>query len=213
MKRELVVVGGGEHARVVIEAAQLSGQWSVVGYTDVAAVVETSERLGVRWLGDDDAYVASGSGAAVVLGIGLTIGRPATSRLRALGCYRDATLAAVIHPSAVVSPTATIAPGAVILARAVVNSGARIGAHAIVNTGAIVEHDVAVGVHVHLGPGVVIGGGAEIGDHAQVALGACVRDHVRVGREAVVAMGTVVVRDVADGERVAGVPGRPFNAG
>ena len=117
-------------------------------------------------------------------------------------------LGTVIHSSAWVSPSATVGAGTVIMAGAVVQTGARIGAHCVVNTGAIVDHDVVLDDHAQLAPGVTLGGGARIGRLAYVGLGAAVRDHRgrrrRHGRHG----RRVVVRDVADGLQVIGVPAR-----
>jgi UDP-3-O-[3-hydroxymyristoyl] glucosamine N-acyltransferase len=98
----------------------------------------------------------------------------------------------------------------VVLAGAVVNTGARIGNHCIVNSGSIVEHDCELGEFAQVGPGAAVGGGARIGPGAYLGLGCRVRDHRTIGARALVAMGAVVVRDVADDERVAGVPARAW---
>jgi hypothetical protein len=69
-------------------------------------------------------------------------------------------LRSVVHPAAVVAPSATIGAGTLVMPGAVVNAEARIGANAIVNSGAIVEHDCEVGEGVHIAPGAVLCGGA-----------------------------------------------------
>jgi acetyltransferase-like isoleucine patch superfamily enzyme len=48
-----------------------------------------------------------------------------------------------------------------------------------------------------------------IGEGAHVGLGAAVREGIDVGHRAVVAAGAVVIRDVAAGTLVVGVPARP----
>lgn len=198
----LILIGGGEHARVVADAAR--GAWTIVGFIDPKAHVEL-QALGVAWLGDDAAAIADPD-ASYVLAIG---GVADTAvRRRVARAYADVRWATVVHDRAVVSPHARLAPGAAVMAGAVVQSGASIGAHAIVNTGAIVEHDVIVDDHAHVGPGAVIGGGAVIGVGAYIGLGARVRDHIRIGAGAVVGMGSVVVASVGDGETVLGVPAR-----
>jgi sugar O-acyltransferase (sialic acid O-acetyltransferase NeuD family) len=203
----LIVIGGGEHARVVMDAIQSRGSYELLGFTDPEPCDETTRRLGVPRLGDE-AALASHAGALGVLGFGALATRPRrveaveglTSRLGGWGT--------VVHATAWVSPSAVIGPGAVILARAVVQTGARIGAHCVVNTGAIVEHDAVLGDHAQLAPGVILGGGARVGRLAYLGLGAVVRDHTAVGAEATVGMGAVVVADVAEGATVLGVPAR-----
>jgi acetyltransferase EpsM len=201
------VIGGGEHARVVIEAVQSGVSHHLLGFIDPEPCEETTRRLGVARLGHE-AALASNPGALGVLGFGAlaTRGRrtEAVDRLTpGLGGWGT-----VVHATAWVSPTATIGPGTVILARAVVQTGARIGAHCVINTGAIVEHDVVLGDHAQLAPGVILGGGARVGRLAYLGLGAVVRDHTAVGARATVGMGAVVVADVGEGAQVLGVPAR-----
>jgi acetyltransferase EpsM len=209
--RQLVIVGGGEHARVVIDAARSRPEtWTVVGYADPVDPV-AGRGLDTDYLGDDAALAQHLAGMrpadrpALVLGFGAPLaGRRATAR----SFGPDVTWATIVHPAAWVSPGAVVEPGAVVLARAVVNTGARIGADAIVNSGAVVEHHVVVGAGSHVAPGAVIGGGTRIGEHVLVGLGAAIRDHVTVGDRAVIGMGAVVVGDVADDATVFGNPAR-----
>jgi acetyltransferase EpsM len=205
----LVLIGGGEHARVLGEAARAADPpFELAGFIDPAPCDETAARLGVPRLGGDDALNAYRD-AVAVLAIGALGPGPARERLAARLDGAVAGWATVVHGRAWVSPTAALAPGAVVFAGAVVHTGARIGRHCVVNSGAIVEHDVAVEDFALISPGVTIGGGARIGRGAFVGLGAVVRDHVRIGPDAFVAMGAVVVRDVPAGARVMGVPAAP----
>jgi acetyltransferase EpsM len=203
----LILIGGGEHARVVIEAIRSGAGQELIGFVDREPCEETTRRLGVARLGDESA-LRSHPGALGVLGFGALASR--ALRVEAVKRFAPslAGWGTVVHATAWVSPTATVAPGTVILARAVVQTGARIGAHCIVNSGAIVEHDVELGDQVQLAPGAVLGGGARVGALAYVGLGAVVRDHTTIGAGATVGMGAVVVADVHDGARVLGVPAR-----
>lgn len=213
--RPLVILGGGEHARVVAEAAVASGTWRPTGYT--APEPATADRppravdgAPLPWLGTDAAYARAAADLLpderpwLVLGFG----GPPAARRAAVAALEPGRWAAVVHSAAWVSPSATIGAGAVVLGGAVVNAGADIGDHAIVNSGAVVEHDVRIGRHAHVAPGATIGGGTMVGEDAFIGLGAVIRDHVRVGDRATVAMGAVVVGDVAADADVRGVPAR-----
>lgn len=208
--RDVVLVGGGGHARVVAEAIRSQpALFRLIGFVDPLPSEETVARLSLPRLGDDG-WLQASRDVALALGVG-DVGDP-VRRLRAVAAHGEGReWVAVVHARACVSPSATIAAGVVVMAGAVVQSGARIGAFALVNTGAIVEHDTTIGVHAQLGPRSAIGGGATIGARTFVGIGAVIRDHVTVGEDALVAMGAVVVRDAASRTRVAGMPARALS--
>jgi acetyltransferase EpsM len=198
MSVRIVVIGGGGHARVLIEAIRAgSTAQELLGFVDPQSCEETSRRLGVPRLGGYEALERYG-GALGVIGFAAL----ETRSMREEAVRRLSPLlggwATVVHSSAWVSPTAG----------AMVQTGARIGAHCVINTGAIVEHDAVLGEHAQLAPGATLGGAVRIGALAYIGLGAVVRDHTSIGAGATVGMGAVVVREVAAGARVMGVPAR-----
>lgn len=207
MSRPIVVIGGGEHARVVMSAIRSSGSdGELAGFVDPNPCVETAERLGTKRLGDDgalrshSAHAVLGFGALDNAGTRQEIVRRLTPLVKGW--------ATVIHQRAWVSPEAHVGEGSVVMAGAVVQTGARIGAHCIINTAAVIEHDVILEDFVQVAPGAVLGGGVRIGAASYIGMGALIRDHTRVGAGAVVGMGAVVISDVAGGARVVGVPAR-----
>jgi acetyltransferase EpsM len=206
----LVILGAGEHARVVAEAARAAG-WKAIDHVEAAGEAALAARLAEGEASAPDAATLPGAATApaapvsIVLGFGVDL----AARRRAASRFGPgAPWATVIHPAAWVAPSARIEPGTVVLAGAIVNTGAHLGPHVIVNSGAIVEHDVELGAHVHVAPGATVGGGTRIGDGAFIGLGSAVRDHLAVGPDATVGMGAVVVADVPAGSTVVGVPAR-----
>lgn len=216
MSFDLVLVGCGEHATVIVDAA-LSRErtYHIHGYTDVQPNDIAAMRAGIPFLGTDEAFLerfVTRADLRFVLGVaGIGIA-PLRAKLARMYEAKGAVFARVLHSTAWISPTARIEDGAVVMAGAVVNSGARIGRHAIVNTGAIVEHDVEVGAFASVAPGAVIGGGAVIGEGSYVGLGARVRDHIKIGQRTMIGMGAAVVGDVDDDLVVVGVPAKPVVA-
>ncbi|MVT53381.1 acetyltransferase [Bradyrhizobium yuanmingense] len=199
---DLIIIGGGEHAFMVYEAALLSGQFNIIGFLD-----RQPGTLGdARYLGTDD-VAPNYPDAAFVVGVGTMQAGPA--RRQMIGRLQLNRWASVIHPRAFVSPSATIGPGSVIMPGAIVNARSMIGHHCIINSGAVVEHDVRVGHYTHLSPGTVVGGGAEIGDNCFVGLGSRVRDHISIGNDTLIAMGSVVTGSWPLGSVLRGVPAKP----
>jgi sugar O-acyltransferase (sialic acid O-acetyltransferase NeuD family) len=165
--------------------------------------------LGLPVIGSDDVLKSlSPSEIELANGLGSAGSMDARYRIYARGVAMGFRFCTVVHPSAIVAPSATLGAGVQVLARAVVQPLAEIGENSIVNTGAIVEHDVFVGSHVHLSPGCVLAGEVRVGDRVHVGVGAVVIQRKRLGEGSFVAAGAVVISDVVSGTRVLGVPAR-----
>jgi sugar O-acyltransferase (sialic acid O-acetyltransferase NeuD family) len=193
----VIVIGGGGHGRVVIEAVLRSGM-EILGVVDpdrgVAAVLPKS----VPWLGDDQ-ILADHPPAGCMLANG--IGGVGTARRRlvfekfGLAGYAFLSLR---HPSATVASDVVLGEGCQVMAGAVLQPGAQVGVNAIVNTRAAVDHDCRIGAHAHIAPGAVLCGHVEIGANTHLGAGAVVIQVVRIGSGSIVGAGTTVLRDVGD---------------
>jgi sugar O-acyltransferase (sialic acid O-acetyltransferase NeuD family) len=207
-----VGIGAGGHARVVLDSVLARGEVEVVGLLDANSTLWGAEMFGVPVLGGDELLeklAAEGVRHAFV-GIGGTRDnkRRAAAFERAHAAGME--VLTVVHPSAVVSPNASLGEGTVVLPGAIVNAGARLGRNVIVNSGAIVEHDCELGDHVHVATGACLAGAVVVGEGSLVGAGASVRQGIRIGPRALIAMGAAVVDDVAEGAAVAGVPATPM---
>ncbi|MGG5888733.1 acetyltransferase [Falsiroseomonas sp. HC035] len=202
----VLVLGAGGHARPVIEAIRANGS-AVAGLLDDGG--DHGPVLGCAWLGDTGLLAALRAQGLVeaVIAIGDNAAR---QRLGALCEAAGFTLPPLLHPAALVSPSASIAAGAQVMARAVVGPEAALGRLALVNTGAIVEHECTLGEAAHLGPGAVLCGRVSLGARVLVAAGAVVRPGVTIGEDALVAPGAAVSAEVTPGARIGGVPARPL---
>lgn len=194
--RKIAVFGAGGHGKVVVDAIERNDGLAV------ACVVDDNPQpgsavLGHAVVGGREALLARrGDIDGVIVAIGDNrIRMEVAGWLEAQGF----SLQRVVHPMAVVAPSATIGAGVLIMPGAVVNAEARIGENAIINTGAVVEHDCEVGGAVHVAPGAVLCGGACVGACAFVGAGAVVLPGVKVGSAQLVKAGTVAARNVEQG--------------
>lgn len=204
MNRPVILLGGGGHARVLADCL-LANDQEVAGYV---APADQGELLsGIRWLGDDPWLMNQPRDTfALVNGLGSVA--QTTPRRRLFEDYRAAgfRFAQVVHPRALVSPSAALGEGCQALPGAIVNAGARVGENTIVNSGAVVEHDCQLGDHAHIAPGAVICGDSKIGDGVHVGAGAVIIQGIEIGPGAIIAAGAVVTRNVEPLTLVAGVP-------
>jgi acetyltransferase EpsM len=206
--QDLIIVGGGELGRVIIEAARAQGRWNVIGFVDPQPCDETVRRLGIRRLGDDSALRFL-TDENLVLGVGTirvgSVRERIVTKINAPGRWVTVT-----HPFTCISPTAHIASGTVVLPGVVICSGAIISEHSIINLWAKIDHDVRVGRFVHVAPQAALGGGSTVEDNAYIGMGAVIRDHVTVSAGTLVGMGAVVSKQFPEGSTLVGIPAAPL---
>lgn len=204
----LLIVGGGGHARVLIDALRLGGH-TLIGLTDPDPAAWGESVSGVPVLGEDAHLTRfAPDEVRLVNALGST---QSTAARRAVFERWEAngyTFARVTHSSAVVAASAQVGNGVQLLARSVVGAGASLGPNSLVNTGAIAEHDCRVGAHVHLAPGVTLSGGVTLGDGCHLGTGCVVIQNVTIGAGCVIGAGAVVTRDLEPHTLAVGVPAR-----
>jgi len=215
MKKSIVqciILGGGGHAKVIIDCIREMGIAHPYGIVDVNAAMWGKEILGVPVLGGDELlpqlrerdidYFAVGLGS-----VGDNSPRKRLFDLARLYNFKPLT---VIHPAAICSKKADIGHGCQLLPGSIVNAGARLGVNVIINSGAIVEHDCEIGNHVHVATGAKLSGVVIVEEGSHIGVGATVKQCVRIGRNSVVGAGAVVIDDVKPNCIVVGSPARPL---
>lgn len=181
-KTRLLVVGAGGHGRSVAEAAELSGQFEVVGFLDDSLPAGDTAlglpALGLSVLGPV-ASMADHRAAAdqAIVAIGNNAVREKLMQQLAATGFEWAT---VVHPRAIVSPSAVLGKGSAVMAGAIVSTEARLGVGSIVNCGAVVDHHATVEDFGHLGVNASMAGGSVLGRGAWMQAGAALGYGVKV---------------------------------
>lgn len=199
MSDSIVLIGGSGHAKVIIDCIRASGR-EIFGILD-DGIPAGSTVQGVPVLGSVSEYGKYTDNLFLI-----AIGSNAVRRRIAESC--DIRWAVVVHPRAVVSPSAQLGEGTVVMPNAVVNASACVGKHCIINTGAVVEHDNVLGDYVHVSPNAALGGTVTVGDGTHIGIGACVRNNIRICGGCTVGAGAVVVKNICEPAVYAGVPAR-----
>lgn len=195
--KPLLLLGGGAHAMVVAEAA-------IAANIPLAGFLDDDADANLRNLAPHLGPISKLNDAAPEANTIIALGDVAIRAWVVKRLSRPST--AVVHPSAVVSPTAVLGAGVFVGPLAVIHARARVGDHAIINTAAVIEHDCAIGINTHIAPGSVLGGAATVGPDSLLGLGCRVLPGARVGARAVVGAGSVVLHSVTDNTTVVGVP-------
>lgn len=208
----LVVYGSRPdgHANVVLDL--FAGKHEFVGLLDDWPENATRTIGSLRVIGGtaDLSRLAAEGVEGVVLGFGAARGRGAIlDAIEAAGL----ALPTLVHPTAFVAASATLAAGVQVMPRASVGPNARVGRGVLVNTGATLDHDVLVADGAVIDPGAILTGRVRVGSEVEIGSGAVLVPDSVVGAGATVGAGAVVVRPVEAGITVVGVPARPLPEG
>jgi sugar O-acyltransferase (sialic acid O-acetyltransferase NeuD family) len=206
--KTLYLYGASGHAKVVIDIARRTANYTVAGLFDDDPAKQGGTLLGLPILGGWSALAQLRADEAELF---VAIGN--NRERRRIGrdlLARGFTLATLLHPSAIVGMDVSIGAGTVLMPGAIVNPSTVIGPLCILNTAASVDHDGILGEAVHVCPGTRLGGHVTVGDESWIGIGSCVIEGRTIGRRCLVGAGAAVIRDVPDDSKIVGVPAHPI---
>jgi len=209
---ELIGVGAGGHAKVIVDILRIMGNYKIVGLLDTNEDLGGTEIYGIPVLGNDDllhSMYERGLRHAFI-GVGTIANSRPRQELYEKVRKQGFQIVSAIHPLTIISSSAIIGHGPTIMAGAIVNAEAQLGDNVIVNTGAIIEHDCIIGNHAHIATGAKLASTVQVGNGAHVGVGSVIRQCINIGDGAVIGAGAVVVKDVPQDTVVVGVPARPL---
>lgn len=198
--KNIVVIGAGGHAKVVISALRASGHEPIAVLDDDPAK-RGSSVLGVTVRGALHLLAEMRCDGAV-----MAVGDNRTRKR--IVSEVNVRWVTVIHPAAYVDPTAQVAAGTVVFAGAIIQPDTVVGEHSIINTAASVDHDCIIGDFTHLAPGVRLAGDVRIGEGTLMGIGSVAIPGVRIGNWVTIGAGAAVIGDITSDTVASGVPAR-----
>lgn len=203
MLTEVFLIGAGGHAKVVCAALYLQHPEIRPRMLDDDPKLHETTFLDLRIEAPPAGW------ERLPAAVHICVGNNATRRSIAERMQKtEKKLFTIVHPSAVVSRYAMLAEGVFAAANTTIGPEATIGAGVIINHGVVVDHDCNIGAFAHIAPNATLGGGVRVGSGALIGSGAVLLPGLEVGAGAIVGAGAVVIRSVAPGVTVYGVPAR-----
>lgn len=205
-KMNVIIYGAGGHAAVVIDALLARGEVPIKCLVDDDPTKWGQYLLGLPIVSPQEI----GDKISDYL-IHLALGDNQKRREKAEELEKQGgKFLIVIHPKAIVSPTAQTGEGTFIGGGAVVDPLVRIGKHCIINNGAVVAHHCQIGDFVHIAPNATLGGEVCIGEGTLVGLSATILRGIEIGENCIIGTGAVVIENVPPNTTVVGVPAKPI---
>jgi len=205
---KVAIVGGGALGREIhswLCAAKAAGApFDPIGYVDDGGpLMEGFAGVDLPYLGMIDALDID------KFELAMAIASPAAKKIVGdrLGA-RGGRFVTLVHPSAVITHTATLGEGVVIGPQAYIASHARIERLALVNSLSGIGHDVIIGACSTISSQVDITGHVIVGAGVFMGSGARVLPGVEIGEDARIGAGAVVVRRVKPGQTMFAAPAR-----
>lgn len=203
LHEKLIIIGVNGHGKVVADVAKSTGQYKEIEF--LCNFEKKKECMGfpiigknadaMRFIGEADFIVAIGEGEKR---------KEIMEELSVL----NATLATLIHPSAVIGSRVTIGEGTVVMAGTVIQAETNIGKGCIINTSSSVDHGCELGDYVHVAVGAHVCGQVKVGSHTWIGAGAIVKNGTIICEDCVIGLGAAVVKNIKERGTYIGVPAR-----
>lgn len=183
-KRKLLLFGGKAFSDTIEELA------SICGYQVVARIddYEPSPPLIVTLDVASQTYDSASHTIALAIGYkDLSARLVAYRKLKQFG-YTAATL---IHPTAYVSPTASIGSGSLIMAQALVDCRSVVGEVCVLWPKACINHDTSVDCNTFISPNATLCGNVHVGESSFIGASSVVVDGATLPPKAFLKMGSI----------------------
>ncbi|WP_075052149.1 acetyltransferase [Anaerosalibacter massiliensis] len=198
MKENVILIGSGQHARVILYNIEEQGLYNVVGILDSDKSKEGFTFEGLPILGsyldiDLKDVERKFNTNKFFMAFGNMKYRKEVYDYFINKGWESFN---IIHPNAVVSSKAKLGKGILIEAGCLVTPNPVIGDNVIINTGSQVNHDNIIHDNVHIASGVVLSGSVTINEKALIDDGVIVSLGRKIGRESIIGAGSVVTKDI-----------------
>lgn len=198
-KKEIIILGKGEHAKVLIDIIEEEGIYTIIGIIDPNVLKEESFK-GYPILGDDDILEKLYENGVKNAAIGVGAYKNNIHRTNVFNFAKNIgfNIPSHCHPKSYLSRSVVIGEGTVVFPGVNLNTDVHIGINNIIATGAIVDHGTKTGNHVLISSGVVIGGEVNIENGVLCALGSKIISGINIKSNITIAAGAVVVKDLIE---------------
>lgn len=199
-KEKIVIIGAGQHARVVLYNVEEQNKYEVIGFLDsddnrIGKVFEGKEILGNYQKENLKEFSKKIGTNKFFIGFGNMKYRKKVFEYFINNGWEAVN---IIHPNAVVSKNARLGKGILIECGCLVTPNPVIGDNVVVNTGSQVNHDNIIEDNVYIASGVILSGGIKIGENTLLDDGVIVTLGCSVGKNSLIGAGAVVTKNIPD---------------
>jgi len=201
MKKKIILLGAGGHAKSCIDVIDSTGEFSIDGFVDnndslkrVLNIPIIGNDLNLKDLRLKYKYAF------------ITLGQIKSYRLRKKLFEKllsfEYEIPTFKSKYSIVSNRSFIGKGSVIMHGAIVNTDSEIGSNCIINSRSLIEHDVKIDNHVHISTGAILNGGVEVGEGVFIGSGTIIKQGVKIAENCVIGAGLFIENDISSGSLI-----------
>lgn len=203
--KKLIILGAGGTAYDLIDIAhamnKINPTWDVLGYLDDNLNLQGRIIYGYPVIGTipdsknyPDSFFASSIGDAY---------KPELRKVvRGKVPFSNEKFASLIHPTAVISDTASVESGAIIYGNVTLSSMVKVGHDVFLCGNTFLGHECTIGNHCVLSVGNFLASDVSVGDCCYFGVGVMIRHQIEVGNNSLIGMGTKVVKNVPSNSKL-----------
>jgi acetyltransferase EpsM len=202
--KKVIIVGSGGHAAELRDYinhnnnARPADRIEVVGFIDDNKDAYLHYGFSEPFLGSIQDHQVN-SKVSYLMGIAnLEYRKSIIEKLKSQG----ADFIGLIHPTAIISPSAEIHPTTVISHNASVGAKAKLGKYNMLNSRCTIGHDSVIGDFNFISPQVAISGNTRIGNGNLIGTNACTIPGTQIGNNNKIAAGMIIYKPVANDSTV-----------
>lgn len=197
--QKLIILGAGGTAFDLVDIAHAMNKekptWEILGYLDDNIQLHGKKIYGYPVIGAisdskgyKDAFFASSIGDAY---------RPNLRKIvRNKVPFPNEKFASLVHPTAIISDTASIDYGTIIYGNVTISSMVKIGHDSFLCGNTFLGHECKIENHCVLSVGNFLASDVHVGECTYLGVGVMVRHQISIGENCLIGMGTKVVKNV-----------------
>ena len=147
----LVIIGAGGHGQTVADIAVQTGEFEEIVFLDDRFETEKCPEWIKGSCSDFVKYIDGNTCMYPAFGYN-ELRMEWEKKLR----YEGVALALIVHPTAYISPYASVSKGCVVMPYAIINTGSIVKRGCIVNCHAIIDHGCVIEEGCHIAPGAIV---------------------------------------------------------
>jgi putative phosphoesterase len=179
-KQQLIIAGASIYGEMIAELIAASSSLHLAGFVDDSEQLQGKTLAGALVLGRVSNLKAISTEAGVTdvaVALGDNVPR---RRVSSIVKSQGVRLATLVHPSAIVSPTARLSPGTLIDAQSYIGPYCAIGEGVSIWPHVTVSHHTSIGAYAALKARVVVGGHSNIAAEIKIDLGTVVPSYSQI---------------------------------